>query len=110
MPTYDYCCNTCGEFSALRPLARRNDPAACPACGAPAARTLGAAPALGVIGGAMRRALSANERSAHEPRSTRGGHGMNCGCCSGAKQSGRTRTAADGSKAFAGSRPWMISH
>ncbi|ARP93891.1 FmdB family zinc ribbon protein [Bordetella genomosp. 13] len=110
MPTYDYCCEQCGEFSALRPLARRNEPAACPACGAQSGRTLGAAPALGVIGGAMRRALAANERSAHEPRSTRAGHGMNCGCCSGGKRAGRTRIAADGSKTFAGARPWMIGH
>ena len=110
MPTYDYGCARCGAFSALRPLARRNDPAACPACGVPAARMLGAAPALGVIGGAMRRALAANERSAHEPRSTCGGHGMNCGCCSRGGKGGRTRTAADGGKAFPGARPWMISH
>jgi len=111
MPTYDYRCGGCGEFSALRPLAQWQDPADCPVCGAPAPRIVGRAPAVGALSSAFNRARAANERNAHEPRSTRTGHGMNCGCCGGGKRSaGRTRTTADGSKAFAGARPWMISH
>ena len=110
MPTYDYRCERCGEFSALRPLARRDAPAACPGCGAPAPRVLGGAPALGALSSAIHRARTLNERSAHEPRSTRSGHGMSCACCSGGTRPGKTRVTADGGKAFAGARPWMISH
>lgn len=110
MPTYDYCCESCGEFSMLRPLAQRQDPAPCPECGQDTARILGAAPALGALSSAVNRARAMNERSASEPRSTRSGHGMGCNCCSGSKRPGKTRTAADGSKTFANSRPWMISH
>jgi putative FmdB family regulatory protein len=110
MPTYDYACDACGEFSALRPLAQRRDPVDCPVCGQASPRTLGGAPALGALSSAINRARTQNERSANEPRSTRSGHGMNCGCCAGAKRPGKTRVAADGSKAFSNSRPWMISH
>ncbi|HAP26283.1 MAG TPA: FmdB family transcriptional regulator, partial [Achromobacter sp.] len=59
---------------------------------------------------AVNRAHAANERSANEPRSSRAGHGMNCGCCGSARSRGRTRTSGDGAKSFAGARPWMISH
>ncbi|MVW77309.1 FmdB family zinc ribbon protein [Bordetella sp. 02P26C-1] len=110
MPTYDYACRACGEFSALRPLAQWQAPAACPTCGEASPRILGGAPALGALSSAINRARARNEASANEPRSTRSGHGMNCGCCGGAKRSGKTRVAADGSKTFANSRPWMISH
>lgn len=34
MPTYDYQCAACGGFDALRSLALRNEPAACPQCSA----------------------------------------------------------------------------
>ena len=110
MPTYDYSCRSCGEFSALRPLAQWRDPAPCPECGQSSPRVLGGAPALGALSSAVNRARAMNERSASEPRSTRGGHGMDCGCCGGGKRPGKTRVAADGGKTFADSRPWMISH
>jgi putative FmdB family regulatory protein len=32
MPTYDYACDACGGFDALRSLAQRDEPAACPGC------------------------------------------------------------------------------
>ena len=38
MPTYDYDCPDCGGFDALRSLAQRNEPAACPDCGTRAPR------------------------------------------------------------------------
>ena len=110
MPMYDYACGRCGEFAALVPLARWREPAACPQCGAPSGRIVGGAPAISALSSAVNRARAANERSAHEPRSSRAGHGMNCGCCSGGSRSGKTRTASDGAKSFAGARPWMISH
>lgn len=110
MPMYDYACADCGEFTALRPLAQWRDPADCPRCGAASNRIVGGAPAISALSSAVNRAHAANERSANEPRSSRSGHGMNCGCSSGARRSGKTRATPDGAKSFAGSRPWMISH
>lgn len=110
MPMYDYGCGACGEFAALRPLAQWQDPAACPQCGELSGRIITGAPAISALSSAVNRARAVNERSAHEPRSSRAGHGMNCGCCSAGRASGKTRTAADGAKSFAGARPWMISH
>ncbi|MPT26133.1 MAG: zinc ribbon domain-containing protein [Achromobacter sp.] len=110
MPMYDYACADCGEFAALRPLAQWRDPAGCPQCGAMSGRIIGGAPAISALSSAVNRARAANERSANEPRSSRAGHGMNCGCCSGGRAAGKTRTTSDGAKSFAGARPWMISH
>ncbi|CAB3639100.1 FmdB family zinc ribbon protein [Achromobacter pestifer] len=110
MPMYDYACGECGEFAALRPLAQWRDPAACPQCGEASGRIIGGAPAISALSSAVNRARAVNERSANEPRSSRSGHGMNCGCCTGGRTSGKTRTTADGAKSFAGARPWMISH
>ncbi len=110
MPMYDYACADCGEFAVLRPLAQWRDPAACPQCGVLSGRIVAGAPAVSALSSAMNRAHAANERSANEPRSTRTGHGMNCGCCSSGRSRGRTRTSGDGAKSFAGARPWMISH
>ncbi|MDH0685162.1 FmdB family zinc ribbon protein [Achromobacter animicus] len=110
MPMYDYACADCGAFAALRRLAQWRDPAACPQCGALSDRIVGGAPAVSALSSGMNRAHAANERSANEPRSTRAGHGMNCGCCGSGRSRGRTRTSRDGAKSFAGARPWMISH
>ncbi|WP_233235339.1 zinc ribbon domain-containing protein [Bordetella sp. LUAb4] len=110
MPLYDYSCPVCGEFAVMRPLAAWRDAAACPECGGEAPRIIGGAPALGALSSAVNRAHAMNERNANEPRSSRGGHGMNCGCCGGGKLPGKTRKTADGGKTFANSRPWMISH
>lgn len=117
MPTYDYECPDCGGFDAFRSLARRNEPAECPACGARAPRVLVSAPRLSAIATGTRRAIEANERAAHEPRSSRdlaGGYGRlrhpaGCGCCSTGIRSATVRSPS-GAKAFPTKRPWMISH
>ncbi|MBU4609236.1 zinc ribbon domain-containing protein [Achromobacter sp. GG226] len=104
MPVYEYACTACGTgFDALVPLARRQEPAACPACGSSAGRTIATPPALSALTAAARSAHATNERSRHEPRST-ARHGMSCTCCT-------PKTTANGQpKAFPGARPWMISH
>lgn len=108
MPTYDYACPHCGEFSHLRSIAARNDPAACPQCGSPAARVL-QAPQLTTLSASTRSAHATNERASHEPRHSSGHvHGPGCGCGSGKK--GATVQAGDGAKLFPNKRPWMISH
>lgn len=39
MPVYEYECTSCGHiFESVRPLARRDDPSACPDCNSPGKR------------------------------------------------------------------------
>ncbi|WP_250513159.1 zinc ribbon domain-containing protein [Caballeronia sp. INDeC2] len=47
MPVYDYECADCGAFEAVRRIAERDDPAACPQCGATATRVTIGAPSVG---------------------------------------------------------------
>jgi putative FmdB family regulatory protein len=49
MPTYDYRCERCGAFQALRSIASRDAEARCPACGAVAARILSGSPHVGGV-------------------------------------------------------------
>ena len=113
MPTFDYSCRDCGGFEALRSMADRNQPAACPACGTPSPRVLAAGPQLALLDGGTRSAMATNERARHEPKSAgaypRLRHPAGCGCCSTARR-GATLQAPNGDKAFPGRRPWMISH
>jgi putative FmdB family regulatory protein len=113
MPTYDYACDRCGGFDAFRPLAARNEPATCPHCGEASPRVFANAPQLALMAGNTRRAIEANERAAHEPRSSRDyarlRHPAGCSCCSSAR-SGATVKAPNGAKTFPSKRPWMISH
>ncbi|MGO4303972.1 MULTISPECIES: zinc ribbon domain-containing protein [unclassified Cupriavidus] len=78
MPTYDYRCDDCGDFALMRPIARRDEPAACPRCGAMAARALVAAPALA---GSDSSGSASNESSSH---------GAGCACCGPVKLAGRS--------------------
>jgi putative FmdB family regulatory protein len=113
MPTFDYRCRDCGGFEALRSMAERNQPAACPACGAASPRVLAAGPQLALLDGDMRSAMATNERARHEPKTSgeyaRLRHPAGCGCCSPARR-GATQRAPNGNKAFPGRRPWMIGH
>lgn len=118
MPTYDYACSECGGFDAFRPLAQRNEPCACPACGVGAPRVFVSTPWLACTTPEQRRAFETNERAQHAPRSSRDGgdnyprlrHPSGCGCCSTSARRSATVTAPNGAKAFPGKRPWMISH
>lgn len=73
MPLYEFVCETCGPFAAMRPLSAFADPYACPDCGAESPRNLMASPSLG--GGAQPGA----------PAAAAGGpgrvHPSACGCC-----------------------------
>ncbi len=71
MPTYDYHCSACGGFDAIRSLALRNEPAACPACAAASPRVLAHAPRLACASRETRLAHDTNERAQHAPRSSR---------------------------------------
>lgn len=114
MPTYDYACPACGGFDAFRSLAARNEPAACPDCGAPSPRVFATAPRLALMEASTRSAMGVNERARHEPRRSgdypRLRHPAGCGCCSPGSRRSATVTAANGAKTFPSKRPWMISH
>jgi putative FmdB family regulatory protein len=69
MPIYQYCCDDCGTFDAMAPLAAFTQPRPCPVCGAPAPRNLMTAPALGA-------GAAATPKAATAPR-----HAAACGCC-----------------------------
>lgn len=110
MPTYEYLCDDCGPFTDFRPMSESDLPCECPACGNSAPRAFLTAPYMSGLSTERRHAFSTNERSAHEPKSTKTtGHGPGCGCCGG-KSSRMTYKYKDGSKAFPKNRPWMISH
>lgn len=113
MPTYDYACGGCGGFDAFRSMSQRDEPAACPGCGAPSPRVFASAPRLALLDGGTRSAMDTNERARHEPKSSqdyaRLRHPSGCGCCTPGKR-GATVTGANGNKAFPSKRPWMISH
>ncbi|MGQ0501469.1 MAG: FmdB family zinc ribbon protein [Panacagrimonas sp.] len=110
MPVYDYQCDSagCEGFTELRSIARRDESARCPNCQLPANRVLHA-PQLAVMPAATRAAHATNERSSHEPASTRSrGHGSGCACCRPSKPAALDRPATP--KSFPRHRPWMISH
>ncbi len=81
MPIYDYACDACGPFTAMRPMAQFRDPCACPECGTGAPRTFLSAPALvgGNAGGRVARA--ATEPNTTHPRRASAAHPAGCGCC-----------------------------
>ncbi len=118
MPVYEYECETCGCFDDVRTVAERDTPATCPECEGLAARVLFSAPRFSTVSSAVRQAHATNERSAHQPRSTRDAdagtsasarrHGNGCACCV-PRRSGKQQNA-DTSKSFPSRRPWMISH
>lgn len=110
MPIYEYDCETCGPFEALRPMSSFSEPCECPECNQPAPRVMLSAPNISIVSSSIRRANETNERSANSPKKL-SSHGPGCSCCSGGgKKSSGTLYRADGSKSFPKKRPWMISH
>jgi putative FmdB family regulatory protein len=112
MPTYDYACPHCGPFEAVRRMAQRDEPAACPECSAPAARAWLTAPRLADMPADRRAAMATNERSTHAPEHSsnvlRSRHPAGCGCCKSSAKADPSRPPLP--KSFANRRPWMISH
>ncbi|HEV7774410.1 MAG TPA: zinc ribbon domain-containing protein [Conexibacter sp.] len=66
MAIYVFTCEDCGPFELLRPMAEAGAPANCPSCGTTARRVF-TAPGLALLAAPMRRALSEEDKSAHEP-------------------------------------------
>ncbi len=110
MPFYDYECRTHGPFEKLRPLGESAVAQACLVCGEASPRVFLCAPSVLGMDPSRRAAFATNERSAHEPRSSKQHrHGPGCGCSKPGNKTGAVRTA-DGNKIFPNRRPWMISH
>jgi len=117
MPVYEYQCESCGDFTAMRPMSEYQDPQPCPDCGASAPRVLLTAPHFSGMSRESFAAHATNERAANAPMTTgeyaAKKHGSGCSCCSGMKsrtKKSKTATAASGAKSFPSARPWMISH
>ena len=81
MPIYDYDCQVCGPFTAMRPMAEFRDPSACPSCGAGASRASLSAPGIPGMDPARRSTFASNERNAGSHRPTKAAHPAGCGCC-----------------------------
>lgn len=110
MPTYEYTCEEHGNFTSIRRIAHRDEPFPCPVCGEAAKRVVICMPALPSLSSTERKAHMINERSAHEPRLSRSGHGAGCSCCGDDGRKSDAVTGSDGSRSFPSRRPWMISH
>lgn len=81
MPIYDYACDACGPFTAMRPMAQFRDPCTCPECGTAVARAFLSAPAI-VVGNANGRvARAVTSPSATDPSRASSAHPAGCGCC-----------------------------
>ena len=116
MPIYDYRCEQCGEFSALRKMSESSLPCTCENCGEPAARII-SAPNLALMDSGRKKAFERNEKSAHAPRQARR---SSCGCsgthtCS---TSNKDTSSSNENKQGNGllmqtkktARPWMLGH
>ncbi|MBS9478632.1 FmdB family zinc ribbon protein [Ancylobacter radicis] len=122
MPVYEYLCESCGDFTAMRPMSEYQAPQPCPDCGASAPRVMLTAPHFSGMARESLVAHATNERAANAPmttgefaaKSAAARHGSGCSCCSGGMKSrtkkSKTATAASGAKSFPSARPWMISH
>jgi putative FmdB family regulatory protein len=121
MPVYEYECETCGVFTALRKMSESSEPAFCDECGCESPRIL-SVPRLAMMGKSQREAHERNEKSANEPKV---GRRSSCGCTG----SHTCKTNADGSKVKSTqkinpatgtpalqmqtkktARPWMLGH
>ncbi|WP_423458271.1 FmdB family zinc ribbon protein [Ottowia sp. VDI28] len=73
MPLYDYTCESCGRFSAARPVREFDAPAPCPGCGVLAPRALTAPAVLG--------RTARQQRAPDDAGYRRLQHAAGCGCC-----------------------------
>lgn len=118
MPIYDYDCNICGVFTALRKMSESDANQACPNCGEMSARVI-MAPTLAILGATQRNAYERNEKSAHEPKMVKR---SSCGCtgahtCSNStsKSSSKSDKATSSNNGLQmqtkkTARPWMLGH
>jgi putative FmdB family regulatory protein len=111
MPFYDFECPACGRFTLLKPIARRDEPQDCPACGAMARREVVTAAALSCMTTPALKAAVVNEQSCHAPRVWQPGErGSDKPQRTGEREASARRRSSPQMKGFPGARPWMIGH
>ena len=108
MPMYEFHCDHCGGFSALRKMSESQAPAVCEECGALSPRVM-SAPRLALMGKAARNAHERNEKSAHEPAIRRR---SSCGCTGThtCKSSSPDKKPGLQMQTKKSARPWMLGH
>lgn len=115
MPLYEYECQECGVFTALRKMSESHLSADCDVCGESSQRIL-SIPKLAVMDKSQRVAHERNEKSAHEPGVRKR---SSCGCagthtCKTANGSPKvnpdTGVAALQMQTKKTARPWMLAH
>lgn len=116
MPVYEYHCEECGYFEALRAMSESGADCECPECGLPSKRILSAT-RLAILAPHMRKAHDTNERSRHAPKVHTGHQCSGSGCSHhshGKNKNTKVVHDQEGNvkyKALGGvRRPWMISH
>jgi putative FmdB family regulatory protein len=112
MPVYEYECNSCGVFTALRKMSESSQPTTCEDCGSESPRIM-SAPRLAVLGKSQRMAHERNEKSAHDPKVAKR---TSCGCTGSHTCNTSTKVNPDTGKAALQmqtkktARPWMLAH
>jgi len=118
MPVYEYECDTCGVFTALRKMSESAEPAQCDECGCDSPRIM-SAPRLAVMDKSQRVAHERNEKSAHDPKVAKR---SSCGCTgshtckTSTKDNLANRVSPENGRAALQmqtkktARPWMLSH
>lgn len=106
MPLYDYSCPQHGNFSSLLPIAKRNEKMVCPNCGSSSERVI-SAPRLAIMNPNNRNAWERNERSAHEPISSKK-HA--CGHSHHAAEKNHESHQPEWKQTSRNTRPWMLGH
>jgi len=112
MPVYEYECDDCGVFTALRKMSESAEPAFCEECGTESPRILSAT-RLAVMDKTQRIAHERNEKSTHDPKVAKR---SSCGCAgshtckTSTKVNPETGKAALQMQTKKTARPWMLSH
>ena len=112
MPVYEYECNSCGVFTALRKMSESSQPTVCEDCGSESPRIM-SAPRLAVLGKSQLMAHERNEKSAHDPKVAKR---SSCGCTGSHTCNTSTKVNPDTGKAALQmqtkktARPWMLAH
>lgn len=109
MPVYEYHCEECGRFSAIRKMAESGHPANCTTCGALSARVI-SVPNFALLASGRRLAHERNEKSAHEPKAAKR---SGCGCL-GSHSCNTSKSVPTGNglqmQTKKTARPWMLGH
>lgn len=119
MPLYEYQCDGCGIFSAIRKMSEASLSAICKNCGGDSERVI-SVPYFALLDKSRRVAFERNEQSAHAPQTIRR---SSCGCagshtCTTAGKFNPNGQMGKSSSQAAGfqmqgkrtARPWMLGH